>query len=587
MLVTAAVFLAASVVAVTLFQRLKLGAVLGYLAAGALLGPFGLGFVSSVEELLQVAELGVVLLLFLIGLELQPARLMRMKNLVFGFGSAQVVMCTLVLGAVALAFRLPWQTALVVGLALAMSSTAIATQLLGEKKELGAPHGRAAFGILLFQDIAAIPALALVPMLGVSTATAKHSPLMQAGLVFGVIAGLILIGRFLLRPMFRLIASAHSQELSTASALLVVLATALAVHSVGLSMALGAFLAGVMLADSEYRHELEADIEPFKGLLLGLFFMAVGMSANLRLIGSQPIIVAALVCIVVFVKLVTVFGLARVFRLEKRGATSLGIAVSQGGEFAFVIFSVGSEAKVLTPELNELLVLVVTLSLITTPLLFAARDFVLRCMPDGEKRQFDEMKDENSRVIIAGFGRFGQIVGRVLNMRGIPYTALDASPQHVDFVRNFGNQVFYGDASRVELLRAAGTDKAEVFVLAIDDFEASMRCLRVVRENFPNVRIVARARNRQHAQALLGEGVENVIRENFLGSVDAARMTLQELGFSEIDARKLTQTFAAYDEDRVRATVSIRHDQKALIASAKQYASDLEEILKADEKQAG
>lgn len=587
MLLTAAVLLAASVVAVTLFQRLGLGAVLGYLAAGSLLGPSGFGFVSSSEELLQVAELGVVLLLFLIGLELQPSRLMRMKGMVFGFGGAQVALCTAALTITALAFGLPWRAALVIGLALAMSSTAIATQILGEKKELAAPHGRAAFGVLLFQDIAAIPTLALVPLLGVSTASSTRSPLVQTGLVIGVVVGLILIGRFLLRPLFRLISSAHSQELSTSTALLVVLGTALAVHAVGLSMALGAFLAGVMLADSEYRHELEADIEPFKGILLGLFFMAVGMSANLRLVGEQPVTILGLVAGLVTLKILLVFALGRFANLDRRGGISLGIAVSQGGEFAFVIFSVGATARVFDAALTELLVVVVTLSLVTTPLLFAARDLLLKHLPAGIKREFDEIKDENSRVIIAGFGRVGQIVGRVLNVRGIPYTALDASPHHVDFVRNFGNRVFYGDASRVDLLRAARADRAEVFVLAIDDFDSSMRCLAVVKQNFPNLRIVARARNRQHAWALMAAGVERVIRENFLGSVETARLTLEELGFSEGDAHHVTRTFAEWDEERVRETVPIRNDEKALQESARAYATQLEQILKDDERQAG
>jgi voltage-gated potassium channel Kch len=405
--------------------------------------------------------------------------------------------------------------------------------------------------------------------------------------VVGVLAVLVVVGRFLLRPAFRLVASIRSQDLSTASALLVVIGTASAVHAVGLSMPLGAFLAGVLLADSEYRHELEADIEPFKGLLLGLFFVAVGMSANLRLLASEPLVVVGLTLALVGLKAGVLFGIGRFTNLSNRNAASLAIAASQGGEFAFVIFADSMKAGVLGPHIGDLLVVVVTLSLVTTPLLFVLRDAVFKRLGDGEeKRDYDAMQDDHSRVIIAGFGRVGQIVGRILLSRGIPFTALDASAQHVDFVRNFGNRVYYGDASRLDLLKSAKADKAEVFVLAIDDFEASMRTLKIVKENFPNLHVVARARNRQHAFALLGEGVTQVVRENFFGSVEMSRLTLEELGFTSLAARRTASTFAEYDEAQVRKMYPLRNDTKALIASAKSYAKDLEEILKQDEREA-
>ena len=588
MLSTAAIFLAAAVIAVTIFRRIGLGSVLGYLVAGAIVGPHGLGLVHEVEGTMSIAELGVVLLLFLIGLELQPSRLWSMRRLVFGLGGAQVVASALVLGLIARALGASLAAAGTVGVALAMSSTAFASQILSDRGELGSPYGRAAFGILLFQDIAAIPVLAVVPLLGTAQVQSTHGPLLQFALVAGVVAALVVGGRLLLRPAFRLVSQARSQELSTATALLVVLGTAMAVHSVGLSMALGAFIAGVLLADSEYRHELEADIEPFKGLLLGLFFMAVGMSANLRLLVARPLVISGLVVLLVAAKLLVLYVLGRVTKLPARAAAGLGVAISQGGEFAFVIFTAAAAAGVLDAKAVEILVMVVTLSLVLTPFLFKLRDaWVSRLAARAEPRDFDDIPDDGSRVIIAGFGRFGQIVGRILRLKKVPFTALDASSTHVDFLRRFGNLIYYGDASRVELLRAARADRARVFVLAIDDFEASMRTLKVVLENFPHLRIVARARNRQHAWALLGAGVEIVIRENFAGSLEAAQVTLEQLGFSHDDAAAVVTRFAAYDEAMIRKTVGMRDDEKALIESSKKYAAELERIFNDDERTRG
>jgi voltage-gated potassium channel Kch len=404
-------------------------------------------------------------------------------------------------------------------------------------------------------------------------------------IAIGVIVGLVVGGRLLLRPAFGIIARARSHELSVASALLVVIGTSLIMEQVELSAALGAFIAGVLLADSEYRHELEANIEPFKGLLLGLFFMAVGMSANLRLLVSEPLIIVGIALGLVALKMAVLALLGRFAGLDRWGQASLAIAISQGGEFAFVIFGAALEVNVVPRELVERLVVAVTVSMMLTPLLFIVRDRVkarLVTRPSG--RDFDAIDDEGSQVIIAGFGRFGQIVSRVLHLRGIPFTALDASPEHVDFVRKFGNRIYYGDASRVDLLRAAKVAHARVFVLAIDDFEASMRTLEVVQKHFPHVRIIARARNRQHAYALLGAGVETVIRETFAGSVDAARATLVELGLTTSDARETVQKFAEYDERMVRETFVHRDDQDKLIASAKEYSAELQRIFDADDR---
>ncbi|MDB4946528.1 MAG: Glutathione-regulated potassium-efflux system protein KefB [Labilithrix sp.] len=585
MLTVIAIFLAAAVVSVAVFRRLGLGSVLGYLAAGALIGPSGLGLIHAVDETLQLAELGIVLLLFLIGLELQPSRLWKMRSAVFGLGSAQVAVTAVVIGVVAHALGLSWTQSVPVGLGLAMSSTAIATQILGERGELGRPFGRAAFGILLFQDLAAIPALALIPLLGTSGSTSTRSPLVQVGLVVAVIAGLVFAGRVLLRPALRFVAQQRSHELSTASALLVVIGTAMIVHSVGLSMALGAFLAGVLLADSEYRHELEANLEPFKDLLLGLFFIAVGMSANLHTLLARPGAVLALTFLLIAGKGALLFAIGRGTKLTRREATSLSVSISQGGEFAFVIFSVAAGARVMDQATVELLVVVVTLSMVMTPLLFKLQDWLAgRFAAAAPERAYDDIHEDGaSRVIIAGFGRFGQIVGRILRLKKIPFTALDASATHVDFVRRYGNKIHYGDASRADLLRAARADQASVFVLAIDDFEASMKTLRVVQEHFPHLRVVARARNRQHSYALLGAGVEHVVRETFLASIDAGRLTLEELGFGKAEAKRSARKFAEYDEEQVHRTFALRDDEKALVESARKYAAELERIFAEDE----
>lgn len=584
MLELTAIFLAAAVVAVPLFKRFGLGTVLGYLAGGAVIGPSGLGYVHEVEETMHFAEFGVVLLLFLIGLELEPSRLLRMKGAVFGTGGLQVALSTLAIGGVAMLLGLSWQASLTVGLALAMSSTAFATQILGEKHEMATSHGRAAFGVLLFQDLAAIPTLAFVPLLGTATESAEHGrpAWLSALIAIGVIVGLVVVGRLLLRPLFRLVATARSHELSIASALLVVIGTAILMELVGLSTTLGAFIAGVLLADSEYRHELESNIEPFKGLLLGLFFMAVGMSANLGLVLAHPLATLGLAALLVAVKALLLFAIG-VWRGESRAsAMSLAVAISAGGEFAFVIFGAAGGAHVITREETEMLVVVVTLSMAFTPLLFIARDRLLARKGSGEARPFDEIHGEESQVIIAGFGRFGQVVGRVLRLRRVSFTALDASPEHVDFLRRFGNKIYYGDASRLDLLRAAKAEEAAVFVLAIDDFEASMRTLRVVQEHFPNLKIVARARNRQHAYALYGAGVDIVIRENFAGSVHAAERVLEELGVERTDAKRTAKQFAAYDEQQVRALHVHRDDEAKLIESAKRYSEELERIFNQD-----
>ncbi|MBJ6763697.1 cation:proton antiporter [Myxococcaceae bacterium JPH2] len=580
----ALIFLAAAVVAVPLFKRLGLGSVLGYLAAGAVIGPYGARLIADVDSILHVAELGVVLLLFLIGLELQPARLWQLRRSVFGMGGAQVVATGLLLTGVAWALGLPPGAALVSGFGLSLSSTAFALQLLAERNQLTTEHGRLAFGILLFQDLAVIPLLALLPLLGHST-----EPSAEPGWVTGLkaaaaLALVVVSGRYVLRPVFRMVASFHSQELFTATALLVVAGTAALVNAVGLSMALGAFLAGVLLAESEYRHELEADIEPFKGLLLGLFFIAVGMSVNLSLIAARPWLVTGLVLGLTALKALVLYGLGRFSFRRNEPAWSLAVVISQGGEFAFVLFSLAVSFQVMDRAQADLLVGVVGLSMAVTPFLSAAYERWVRprLANAGPAREYDVSPEEDHPVIIAGMGRVGQVVARLLRAKRIGFTAIDASAEHIDFIRRFGNKVFYGDASRLDLLRSARADKAKVFVLAIDDIEASLRTARTVKEHFPHLAIYARARNRVHAYKLIELGITHFMRETFDSSLVLAEDVLQALGLTYSETRRVVDRFREYDEAMVRETAQYHRDEKALMAMAARAREELERIFEQD-----
>lgn len=591
MLKDTAIFLAAAVLAVPLFTRLGLGSVLGYLAAGALIGPSCLGFIGKVEETLHFAEFGVVLLLFLIGLELQPKRLWSMRRSVFGLGGLQFATTAAVFAALYLgvshfwpdAFSANWQSAFVMGSALALSSTAFALQVLTEKNEINAVHGRAAFSILLFQDLIAIPVLAIIPLLASTHSDSTGQPIyLRAAMTLGAVVGIVAAGRFLLRPMFRFVVNAKSHELSAASALLVVIGTALLTEAVGLSMAMGSFLAGVILADSEYRHELEANIEPFKGLLLGLFFMAIGMSADLSMVATQPLLVFGLALGLVVIKFLVLLGVGRFINCQLISSLSLAVAISQGGEFAYVIFGAAQLPGLLDHRTIQLLTVVVTISMAFTPLLFMLRDAYVKRIEQMGPRAFDAIDPRVGHVIIAGFGRYGQIVARLLRLKRIPFTALDASPQHVDFVRRFGNKIYYGDASRVDLLRAAQAEQARLFVLAIDDPDASVKTAKVVQQHFPNLPIFARARNRQHAYALLALGIEHVERETFRGSLKTAQLVLEEMGLGAAETRDAIRKFIDFDEAMIARMTPYRDDEKTLIEQAKQYSKELEQIFEQD-----
>ena len=577
LLPTIAVFLAAAVVAVPLFQRFKLSAVLAYLASGMLLGPWGFAVVKDVDAILGFAELGVVLLLFVIGLELQPKRLLAMRKLVFGLGAAQVAGTTFVLAAIGMALGLDALPAALAGFGLSLSSTPLVLQLLAERKQINTQHGRAAFGMLLFQDVAVMPVLAALPLLGAGTN--EDAPSIPLAIV--TVLGIVVIGRLALRPLLRVVGATKIPEVFTAAALLVVMGTALLVHVAGLSMALGAFIAGVLLADSEYRHELEADLEPFKGLLLGLFFIAVGMTVNQGLLIAQPLRIAAVTLGLMLVKAIVVFVIGRLFSFPGERARSLAAFMLAGGEFAFVLFSIAKGEGLLAEELVETLVLAVTLSMLLSPLLLVAVER-MAALGSRERAPFDKIEPEENRVIIAGFGRFGQIVGRILRARRIPFTALESSQDQVDFVRRFGNKVFYGDASRLELLRAARVEKADVLVLAIDDVDASVRAAELMRKHFPHVKVYARARNRQHAFRLMDCGVRYLIRETYLSSLDMAEKVLEGLGTAHADASATVERFRTHDQRVLLEQHAIKDDEQKMIASVQASARQLEQLFDAD-----
>lgn len=583
LLIEAVVFLAAAVLLVPIFRKIGLGAILGYLAAGVLIGPSALGLIAEAEEVLHFAEFGVVLLLFIIGLELQPSRLWVMRNSVFGLGAAQVGLSALAIGGIAYVAGAGFGSSVVIGLGLALSSTAFVLQLLAEKGQLASRHGRAGFSILLFQDVAVIPILAIIPILGVQDAASAGTPVWLAiAQVGGVIAAVVVGGHYLLRPALRIVAWTKVRELFTATALLIVTGTALLMTAVGVSMALGAFLAGVLLANSEHRHALEADIEPFKGLLLGLFFMAVGMSVNLDLVVESPGTVVGLTVLLLVIKGAVLFGLGRTAKLNTRSARDLAVVLPQGGEFAFVIFTTAVAAGVLAQDTTDLLIVVVGLSMAATPLIGLANDWWSNRIAGAETPTYDAMPEEQGHVIIAGFGRFGQIAGRILTAKHIPFTALDISQDQVNFVRKFGNDIYYGDASKLDLLRAAKAEEASAFFLAIDDVEASLLTAETVRKHFPTLEIYARARNRQHAYRLMDLGVTHIWRETIESSVQLTRDLLVGLGSTDSEAEAVTSLFRDHDRSRLMEHHTHHTDQEKMRNLAKENMKELEEMFARD-----
>ncbi|MEO7432922.1 MAG: monovalent cation:proton antiporter-2 (CPA2) family protein [Dokdonella sp.] len=581
----AVVLLLATVIAVPLAKRWRLGAVLGYLGAGALIGPSGLRLIGNTEQIAQASEFGVVLMLFVIGMEVSPQRLWVMRRSVFGSGSAQVGLTAALIGMTAVMLGLEWKGALIVGLGLALSSTAIDLQLLAERKELTSAHGRLGFAMLLFQDVAAIPILALIPILGgTQTGSSDGGGELLAGLrVILTIALVVVGGRYLLRPMFRAAAKVGTPEVFTATALLVVIGTAWLMQLVGISMSLGAFLAGVLLADSEYRHEIEAQIEPFRGLLLGLFFISVGMSLDVKMAMGNPQLVGALLFGLLSIKALVLYGVARFGAREDNGqAVALAALLAQGGEFGFVVFNLAAGNALISTEHRDLAVLVITLSMAATPLLVRLRAEVAPAGKVKPVREFDKMDAETPRVIIAGMGRVGQIVARMLNANRIPFTALEADPEQVDFMRQFGNTVFFGDASRLDLLRAAQADKAEIFVLATEDPESNVRTARLLKRHFPHLKVFARARNRNHVFKLMDLNIDDIVRDTFFSSLELSRHVFEALGYDKATAADYVERFREHDERVLANQYPVYDDEAALLQSARESRADLERLFQAD-----
>lgn len=585
------VYLAAAVVAVPLSKKLGLGAIVGYLAAGMAIGPWGLGLVRNVQDILHFAEFGVVLMLFLVGLELEPKRLWALRRPIFGWGSAQVLACTALITTAALLFGVRWQVALVAGLGLALSSTAIALQAIGERNLMPTSSGQAGFSILLFQDVAAIPILALLPLLGLVSASndgvVQTNTSLEAIKIIAVIGGIILGGRLLLRPVLRWIANSGTPEIFTAASLLLVVGIAGLMLTVGLSMALGAFLAGVLLADSEYRRELETDIEPFKGLLLGLFFIAVGMSIDFGVLRDSPGLMAAILFGFLGLKLAVIYALSWWMKLPYQERPVFVLLLAQGSEFAFVVFQAAAGAKVFSPQTASLLIGAVALSMLLSPLLLVAIDKLLLVRYANSKSgQLDEISEPQSRpIIIAGFGRYGQIIGRLLLAEGLTPTVLEHDADTVESVRTFGYRVFYGDATRLDLLRIAGAQAAGVLVVAVDDVDQSLKIVGVAKEHFPHLHIVARARDVTHWNRLRDMGVQLVEREMFESSLRSARSVLELLGHPPHEARKTAMRFRRHNLALFEKLYPHRNDRAKVIDVVKKGRQQLESQMAQEREQ--
>ncbi len=583
LLLNALIYLAAAVVAVPMAKRLGLGAVLGYLLAGIVIGPWGLGLIREVEDMLHFSEFGVVLLLFLIGLELEPKRLWALRRPIFGWGSAQVGGVAAALFGAAILAGIEWKIALIASLGLSLSSTAIVLATLDERNLKATPAGSAGFTILLFQDIAAIPMIALVPVLGVAALEGSGQGWLGGLKVVGVLAALIVGGRYLVRPALQIIAKTGLREIFTAFALLLVISIALLMQWVGMSMALGAFMAGVLLADSEYRHALETDLEPFKGLLLGLFFIAVGMSVDFGVFLAQPALILALVGGFLIIKIAVLAVLSKLFGIPPGQQAFFALLLSQGGEFAFVVFGAAATAKVFTPAVASLLIVVVALSMMATPILLILHDRIIAPrLRNDKKRAADTIDTNEDHVIIAGFGRFGQIVGRLLRANQINLTVLDHDPDQIELLRKFGYKVFYGDASRIDMMHAAGAGNARALVVAIDSIEDSLALVDAVRKDFPNLPILARARNVTHYYDLMDRGVTVIERETFEAALQLGRQVLRQLGFGAYRARQVTMKFRAHNLKSLEAIYPFYKDQQQMVSFAKQARDELEEMFARD-----
>ncbi len=580
MLVTLLALLAATVIAVPLSRKLGFGSILGYLVAGVVIGPSGAMVVTNVDEIAHVSELGVIMLLFLIGLELRPMRLWALRNSVLGLGGAQLGL-TLVASAILLhALDVEWASAFVLGAGLALSSTAIVLPMLSEHKLLSQPAGRDSFAVLLFQDMAFIPLVAMMPLLA-GNAMPTTVPWLEVARALAVIAVILIGGTYAVRPLFKAVGG--SPEVTTALALLIVVGTAELAHYAGLSTSLGAFMAGVILSGSEYRHELQADIEPFKGLLLGFFFISVGMSANMGLAVSAPLTVSLLVVALVATKTLIAAGIVAARHRDVKRGLRFGLALSQGSEFSFVLFAAGVSAGALSDAHADLATLVIALSMLSTPILFASSEWLIaRFGRPPEEPVYETIENDGAPVIICGFGRVGQIVGRVLFSQKIPFTALEKDQAQVDVVRRFGTKIYYGDPARLDLLRAAGAETAKVLVVALEDMEENLKVAEIAKRHFRNLAIFARARNRRHAHALMDLEINGIIRETFFSSLRLSEIVLQELDLSPQAAKRAVDIFRQHDEQTLIRTHAMAGDEEKLVQDSKQTAQELLALVEAD-----
>ncbi|MGE3319355.1 MAG: monovalent cation:proton antiporter-2 (CPA2) family protein [Candidatus Berkiella sp.] len=595
----AAIYLLAAVLAVPLAKRLGFGSVLGYLIAGIIIGPFVLGKVGNdTQHVMHFAEFGVVLMLFLIGLELRPATLWKLRGHIFGLGLLQVVATTFAFTGVFVLLGYGLAIALAVGMIFSMSSTAIVMQIFTEKKWMGTPVGQSTFSVLLFQDIAIIPIMAILPLLGVAAMKQGHSGTsyftgwQHAGLTLAAIIGIILGGRFLLRPLFRFIARANLREIFTAASLLVVISSALVMQALGLSAALGTFLAGAVLAESEYRHELEADIEPFKGLLLGIFFISVGANIDFTVIKENPLTLLELVALLLFFKAAILFIIAKIFKLKTQDALLFAVTLAQGGEFCFVLLSFAVGINLLPTLLASELIAAVAISMLMTPLMIIFYEKVIaayyvNCQKCTDKKPaFDKIEDQKHKVVIAGFGRVGQIIGRILLANKMKPTVLDLNVETIEIVRKFGFEVFYGDASRLDLLETAGIKDATLFVIAIDDSEKALEIAKMVRDLYPNLKILCRVRGRTEAYDFMKEDFNQVYRETFESALVMGEDALKVLGVNQEQATRMVNIFREHDEASMRSLAKL-YDSKGnprqdYINEANENRKNLEEAILAD-----
>lgn len=590
MLLNVFIFLAAASVMVPIASRFKLGSVLGYLIVGILIGPYGLKLIGNAEQIMHFAEFGVIMMLFLIGLELEPIMLWKLRKLILGLGGLQVIMTTAILTQAGIMMGYDWRASLAVSMALTLSSTALVLQMLQEKNLLKTAEGETSFAVLLFQDIAVIPILIIMPLLTPNGAAALDTETtsmiaqlpkwLHALVVSGVIGAVILTGHYLSRHFFLIIAKTNLREVFTAFSLALVVGITLLMEYIGVSPALGAFIAGVVLANSQYKRTLEADIQPFKGLLLGLFFISVGMGINFHLFTEKAALILGTVIGLIATKAIILFALGRAFRLTKLQTIGFALALSQSGEFAFVLFQYASESSVITPDTRSFYTLVVALSMMATPfLMLLYQNFVVpKLMSKLPQREYDAI-DEKSGIILAGYGRFGQIIGRLLNGENIKVTVLEKNPEQIELLRKFGYKGYFGDANRLDLLLSAGAAHAKLLIVTVGNADTNLEIVKLAKQEFPHLKIYARARNRRHAYELHKAGVHYFKRELFDSSLTMTKEILKFLGYKDEDIDQKATAFQKHDEANLYKSFEFFEEENDLINFARQAKGELEQLL--------